>query len=347
MFKRTHKLILSFLLLFLGFGSLASAQTTAVTGTITDSDSQLWTNAKYNVTFVPNPNFPNLNLYTINGTAITSGTYIGYLSQNSVTNGSGVLSITLLDNNIISPAGSSWRFTIQSNTSAQAVSYPSVAVSGASQSLTTFLSTNSIAPRFPATPGAFGYNDGEISVIPQPGGYYWSTTALLQRFWNGTSWQNTSGAGGPPSGAAGGQLAGTYPNPTLAALNSSQATALFASLTNCGTANYAFVPATGNCLPISGTAFQVNSVALSSSTTVNFLNSAATNGITLTFTNSSVGNVQLGFTGNLTLAGLANQAANTIVGNGTSGSAAPTALAVPSCSGASSALTWTTNTGFG
>lgn len=49
----------------------------------------------------------------------------------------------------------------------------------------------------------------------------------------------------------------------------------------------------------------------------------------------------------LPLAGLTTQAANTVDGNATAGAASPTALAVPSCSTASSALTWTTNTGFG
>ena len=45
------------------------------------------------------------------------------------------------------------------------------------------------------------------------------------------------------------------------------------------------------------------------------------------------------------LSGLATQTANTVVGNGTSGSASPTALTMPSCSGASNALTWTTSGG--
>lgn len=47
------------------------------------------------------------------------------------------------------------------------------------------------------------------------------------------------------------------------------------------------------------------------------------------------------------LSDLSTQAANTVVGNGTSGVAVPTALSVPSCSGATSALTWTSGTGFG
>lgn len=51
--------------------------------------------------------------------------------------------------------------------------------------------------------------------------------------------------------------------------------------------------------------------------------------------------------GQFTLSQFPNIAANTVPGNATSGSAVPTALAMPSCSGASNALIWTTNTGFG
>jgi hypothetical protein len=54
-----------------------------------------------------------------------------------------------------------------------------------------------------------------------------------------------------------------------------------------------------------------------------------------------------GVTGNLPNANLATMVTNTVKGNGTSGTATPTDLAVPSCSTATSALTWTTNTGFG
>lgn len=44
---------------------------------------------------------------------------------------------------------------------------------------------------------------------------------------------------------------------------------------------------------------------------------------------------------------LATQATNTVVGNATSGSASPTALSMTSCSTSTSAVTWTTNIGFG
>lgn len=45
--------------------------------------------------------------------------------------------------------------------------------------------------------------------------------------------------------------------------------------------------------------------------------------------------------------GLAAQAANTVLGNATSGSASPTALSMTSCSTAGSAVSYTSNTGFG
>lgn len=71
----------------------------------------------------------------------------------------------------------------------------------------------------------------------------------------------------------------------------------------------------GTCTgcPTSGTTFQTNTVNNSSQTTLNLLNSAATDGITLTATNTSAGNVQLGFTGTATNAFLAN-AATTVNG---------------------------------
>lgn len=49
----------------------------------------------------------------------------------------------------------------------------------------------------------------------------------------------------------------------------------------------------------------------------------------------------------VTLAKHATQATNTILGNATSGTAVPSALAVGTCSTSASALNWTTNTGFG
>lgn len=72
--------------------------------------------------------------------------------------------------------------------------------------------------------------------------------------------------------------------------------------------------------------------------------STVTSGVYTTDT-GTVTNTMLA--GSVALTKLATQATNTVVGNATSGSAAPTALAVGTCSAAGSALNWTTNTGFG
>lgn len=56
----------------------------------------------------------------------------------------------------------------------------------------------------------------------------------------------------------------------------------------------------------SSTVFQVNGVNLISSTTINYQNSSATNGLTLTFSNPSAGNVKLGISGTLDNGGLTN-----------------------------------------
>jgi len=63
---------------------------------------------------------------------------------------------------------------------------------------------------------------------------------------------------------------------------------------------------------------------------------------------NSAGSLALTIANNaVTLAKLATQATNTVLGNATSGTAVPAALAVGSCSTSGSALIWTTNTGFG
>lgn len=187
-----RKYLISFILIFASVYS--SAQITAVTATITDSDNFTWTNAQWSVSFTPNASYPNVSQYTINGVPLSSATYSSYLSQKGFTNSSGQLGLNLLDNTIIQPAGSFWTFTIKSNTTAQATLYQPVQIFGSSQSLTTFLSTQSVAPRFPAQPGAYGYGDVELSTVPYPGGTYFNTTTLFPRFWNGFVWANLAGA---------------------------------------------------------------------------------------------------------------------------------------------------------
>jgi hypothetical protein len=171
----------------------ALGQTTAVTATITDSDTQTWNNGAVTVKFVPNPNFSGQ--YQYQGAPYVPQTYTASM------NGSGTFSLTVPDSTFIAPAGTQWMFIICPNSSAPCSSV-TLPVSGASVNLSTFFSANVKAPRFAATgTGVYGYRDAEVNVTPVPGGNYYSVTQLCERIWNGASWSCGSGSGNVTAGA--------------------------------------------------------------------------------------------------------------------------------------------------
>jgi hypothetical protein len=173
------------LMVVLLLSGAAMAQTSALTATITDSDSQTWNNGTYIITFVPAPNTPQPSTWT-GGTLVTQ--YRGSL------NGSGVLSVSIADNATISPPGSQWQFQLCSNTSAPCNNITTT-VTGATPNLSTVLSNGVTAPRFGPGPNAYGYADAEVITPLLPGNSYYSVTSSAVRVWNGSAWGSASGGG--------------------------------------------------------------------------------------------------------------------------------------------------------
>jgi len=169
--------------------TISHAQTSSLTATITDSDTQTWNNGSWTATLVnPVPQIPP----SINGTPLTSAQQHLSGSMSS----SGVITGTFSDNNYIVPAGTTWQFTICPNASV-ACSTGSTTVTGVSPNLSATLSAFVTAPRFPASSNAYGYRDAEVSPTPLPGGTYYNTGSLaVWRQWNGSAWTSVGGGGG-------------------------------------------------------------------------------------------------------------------------------------------------------
>lgn len=146
---------------------------------------------------------------------------------------------------------------------------------------------------------------------------------------------------GPGSGSAAA--------PTFRALVSADLPAIsFSSLTS-GTNTTGLVVGSGGVLSfVSGgfiNANEINGVALSGLASGPLCNTTATGVPSICGAINLAGTGAGGVTGNLPNANLASQTANTVLGALTA--TTPSGLALPSCSASTSALTWTSGTGFG
>lgn len=201
------------LLLFLLFPALALGQTGAVSGTATDSDGQVWQNGTWNYEFFPAPNYPNLSSYYLNGVPLSTY-YNGAVSGSLDVTGSFTAS-GIARSDLITPAGSQWKFTICPRASSQCGSF-TVPITSTSTSLTTQINATIKAPRFEAIASSYGYNDGE-PILRQPfGATYWNVITLCQRYFDGTTWacNGTGGGGGGGGGPTLGLTTSGYNGPS-------------------------------------------------------------------------------------------------------------------------------------
>ena len=115
------------LLAFFMFALTAHAQSTVVTGNVTDQGGQAWIGGSYTWTLLPNPQYPT-GPYTWTGGALTT-TFSGSLD------GGGNYSQSLPSNTAISPAGSTWVLQVVPNASSQGFKLQPAAISGPSQAV--------------------------------------------------------------------------------------------------------------------------------------------------------------------------------------------------------------------
>lgn len=266
--------IIPVLLLLAAFAAGASAQTSNVTATITDADSQTWNNGTYTISFVQPPNDATAPVW--NGTLMTPSQkiYTGSLS------GSGVLTVALPDNTFITPGGSLWLFVICPNATAQCTQV-SLKVSGASPDLSTLISNATITPRFSALLNAFGYLDVEVTPTPVPGGQYFNVTNEVTRVWSGSAWANqgsssgtgvTSVTGTAPIASSGGNTpAISCPTCALTSLTLAQ----FAATTSAQLAGV-ISDETGTGLLVFGTSPVLTTPNLGTPSAINLTNATAT-----------------------------------------------------------------------
>lgn len=179
-----------YLIPFLLICSLAFGQSTTVTATVVDQNGQPWLDGVYQVDLVNQRG----------GVPVwTGGAFSQHIPPTHL-DFTGSFSISLPDNNYITPVGTVWKFTLCPNASS-ACGQLQTAVNGATVNLSTAITA--AIPSVSVNPGAGlakAYSDAEVKVsgfIPNSQAtLYYNVTANCIKFYDGTAWACT-GTGAP------------------------------------------------------------------------------------------------------------------------------------------------------
>lgn len=307
----------------------ASAQTTAVTATISDQDSQAWAGCQWTALAI-SPNGPP----TISGTKVAASSLVANGSCNS----SGVISTTIARTSSFDQSGAFWSFTINPNASANGYVATS-ATTLSSQNLTSALTVGIKAPRFIGGSIAYGYADGEVLTSTGTVTTYYNTINSVLRQFNGFVW---SGAGGTSGVASINGTAGAF------TFNGSDVSCTTTTCTfTAGTVNLATGVSGLLAIANGGTGTATPGIVAGTNVTVTgtwpnqTINSSGGGGGG-SVTSFSAGNLSPLFTTSVATAtstpaltfALSTAAANSVFGNFTGSTAAPTFSATPTFSGA-------------
>lgn len=157
-------------------------QTSTVSATVHDPAGQLYANGTCTIMFVPTPgrNGP----FTGNGQTFGAGTTVP-----CTLDGTGTFSSTVVRNDFINPAGSSWTFTVCPNASSGCTS-TTTQIQAASVSLSTVINaaiTTNIQI-FANSTNAHAYSDSEVVPIAGVGSSYFNVVDNNLHYFNGVSW---------------------------------------------------------------------------------------------------------------------------------------------------------------
>lgn len=182
-----RKQLLALICLILATCCVGFGQQTVTTATVVDSDGTAWASGTYSIQYVNAiPGKP----YNFGTGQFVTTLYTGVL------NGSGAFTVTLDDVGYINPADGTWQFTICPDTSSGSgtCGSTSVAITGASQDVSSQINAAIRAPRPGGGPGAYGYADIEFQAVP--GNTYIVSPAKTSQRCYTTAWAACNGGAG-------------------------------------------------------------------------------------------------------------------------------------------------------
>lgn len=174
MFKK-----IALVLLVLGIGPHVWAQTTSVSGTVTDAAAVIWRNGTYSFTFLPSPTNPTAN-YFQNGVPFSKNQVL----TGALDNTGSFTSVAVPDNMTIVPAGSNWTLQVCSlATASNGCFRTNLTITGATQNVTSALTPPAIVVDLgnPPPGGPSAYIDGEIFGA-RVGNFYFNLTDNTAHF---------------------------------------------------------------------------------------------------------------------------------------------------------------------